>query len=131
MRILVATDAWHPQVNGVVRTYERLANEAPGLGAEISFLAPSQYRTLPCPTYPEIRLALADARAWSPSYRRGAMPTSSTSRPKGRLAAGAAVLPQTEVPLHHQLSHAFSRICLGAAAGSRVLVLRLSETVSQ
>ena len=59
MRSLVVTDAWYPQVNGVVRSYERLANEAPGLGAEISFLVPSQYRTLPCPTYPEIRLALA------------------------------------------------------------------------
>ncbi len=58
MRILVATDAWRPQVNGVVRTYERLAEELPKLGAEISFLVPTQFRTLPCPTYPEIRLSL-------------------------------------------------------------------------
>ena len=58
MRILIATDAWYPQVNGVVRTYERLAQEVPKLGAEISFLEPSLFRTLPCPTYPEIRLAL-------------------------------------------------------------------------
>ncbi|MEM7192020.1 MAG: glycosyltransferase family 1 protein [Pseudomonadota bacterium] len=59
MHVLVVTDAWHPQVNGVVRSYERLAEECPKFGAEISFLAPSQYYTLPCPTYPEIRLALA------------------------------------------------------------------------
>ncbi|MGB6922744.1 MAG: glycosyltransferase family 1 protein [Methyloceanibacter sp.] len=59
MRVLVATDAWHPQVNGVVRTYERLALEASKLGFEISFLAPCAFRALPCPTYPEIRLALA------------------------------------------------------------------------
>jgi glycosyltransferase involved in cell wall biosynthesis len=59
MRVLVATDAWHPQVNGVVRTYERLALEAPKLGFEVSFLAPPMFRTLPCPTYSEIRLALA------------------------------------------------------------------------
>jgi 1,2-diacylglycerol 3-alpha-glucosyltransferase/glucuronosyltransferase len=63
MRVLVATDAWHPQVNGVVRTYERLAVEASKLGFEISFLAPSHFRTLPCPTYLEIRLALAGPRA--------------------------------------------------------------------
>lgn len=63
MRVLVATDAWHPQVNGVVRTYERLALEAPALGFEIGFLAPPLFRTLPCPTYPEIRLALAGPRA--------------------------------------------------------------------
>ena len=63
MRVLVATDAWHPQVNGVVRTYERLALEAGKLGFEVSFLAPSDFRTLPCPTYPEIRFALAGPRA--------------------------------------------------------------------
>jgi glycosyltransferase involved in cell wall biosynthesis len=63
MRGLVATDAWQPQVNGVVRTYERLAQEAPELGFEVSFLAPPLFYTLPCPTYPEIRLALAGPRA--------------------------------------------------------------------
>ena len=63
MRVLVATDAWHPQVNGVVRTYERLALEAPSFGFEVCFLAPPHFRTLPLPTYPEIRLALAGPRA--------------------------------------------------------------------
>lgn len=64
MRILVATDAWRPQVNGVVRTYERLADDVGMLSARIEFLAPSDFRTVPCPTYPEIRLALPDfARA--------------------------------------------------------------------
>ncbi len=58
MRILVATDAWHPQVNGVVRTYERLALELKALGVELSVLAPHEFRNVPCPTYPEIRLAL-------------------------------------------------------------------------
>lgn len=58
MRILIATDAWHPQVNGVVRTYERLAAEIERLGAEPHFLTPREFRTLPCPTYPEIRLAV-------------------------------------------------------------------------
>lgn len=58
MRILVATDASPPQVNGVVRTYERLAEEAATLGADLEFLTPSEFHTVPCPTYPEIRLAL-------------------------------------------------------------------------
>jgi len=58
MKILIATDAWHPQVNGVVRTLSHVAQEAPDLGAEIEFLAPSQFRTVPMPSYPEIRLAL-------------------------------------------------------------------------
>jgi glycosyltransferase involved in cell wall biosynthesis len=63
MRILVTTDAWHPQVNGVVRTYARLAQEVEKQGFELSFLAPPSFRTLPCPTYPEIRLSLAFPKA--------------------------------------------------------------------
>jgi glycosyltransferase involved in cell wall biosynthesis len=58
MKILVATDAWHPQVNGVVRTLGHVAREARALGAELEFLAPSEFWTLPMPSYPEIRLAL-------------------------------------------------------------------------
>src|SRR4029450_7784322 len=58
MRILVATDAWHPQVNGVVRTYERLAREARVQGAEVVFLSASEFTSLPCPSYPSIRLAI-------------------------------------------------------------------------
>jgi glycosyltransferase involved in cell wall biosynthesis len=59
MRVLVATDAWRPQLNGVVRTYERLALEATKFACEINFLPPPLFHTFPCPTYPEIRLALA------------------------------------------------------------------------
>jgi glycosyltransferase involved in cell wall biosynthesis len=57
MRILVATDAWHPQVNGVVTTYGRLAAEVEALGGEMVFLTPDHFRTFACPGYPEIRLA--------------------------------------------------------------------------
>ena len=58
MKILVATDAWHPQVNGVVRTLGHVAREARALGAELEFLTPAEFWTLPMPTYPEVRLAL-------------------------------------------------------------------------
>jgi glycosyltransferase involved in cell wall biosynthesis len=60
MRILVATDAWRPQVNGVVRTYEQLAAELPRKGASLEILGPDAFRTMPCPTYPQISLALPD-----------------------------------------------------------------------
>jgi 1,2-diacylglycerol 3-alpha-glucosyltransferase/glucuronosyltransferase len=59
MRVLVATDAWRPQVNGVVRSLEYLASEAPAFGADVSFLTPNDFPTLPLPGYHEIRLALA------------------------------------------------------------------------
>src|SRR5882672_7621058 len=58
MRVLIATDAWHPQVNGVVRTLTSLARSAKGLGIEIQFLSPEGFRTFPLPTYPGLRLAL-------------------------------------------------------------------------
>lgn len=58
MRLLIATDAWSPQINGVVRTYERLQALLTAMGHEIEFITPSCYRTVPLPSYNEIRLAL-------------------------------------------------------------------------
>ena len=58
MRILVATDAWHPQVNGVVRTLDSLAHAAGKLGVTIDFLTPEGFSTFQLPTYPGLRLAL-------------------------------------------------------------------------
>lgn len=60
MRILVATDAWAPQVNGVVRTYQRLAQEVTHFNCQLEFLTPGEFRTVPFPVYPEIRLAVPD-----------------------------------------------------------------------
>lgn len=57
-RILIATDAWHPQINGVVRTLERLGRHLPELGSSAIMLTPEGFWTVPCPTYPEIRLAV-------------------------------------------------------------------------
>ena len=58
MRVLIATDAWHPQVNGVVRTLTSLAESARGLGVSIDFLTPEGFRSVPLPTYSGLRLAL-------------------------------------------------------------------------
>jgi glycosyltransferase involved in cell wall biosynthesis len=62
MRILVATDAWHPQVNGVVRTLGSLARAAEKLGARIDFLTPEGFPSFQLPTYPGLRLALPSRR---------------------------------------------------------------------
>jgi glycosyltransferase involved in cell wall biosynthesis len=62
MRILIATDAWRPQVNGVVHSLERMAAAAYDLGADCEFLTPQGFRTLPLPTYPDVRLAIANPR---------------------------------------------------------------------
>lgn len=62
MRVLVATDAWRPQVNGVVRTLNSLARAAAKLGVTIEFLSPEGFPSFPVPTYPGLRLALPSRR---------------------------------------------------------------------
>lgn len=62
LRILIVTDAWYPQVNGVVRTLDTVAREAAALGHTVGFVTPDRFRTIPMPTYPEIRLAIAPTR---------------------------------------------------------------------
>lgn len=59
MRIAIATDAWAPQVNGVVRTLEMTVKLLRARGHEVKVVSPDQFRTVPCPGYSEIRLALA------------------------------------------------------------------------
>ena len=67
MRVLIATDAWEPQVNGVVRTLSRTAAELRGMGHAVEIVSPDGFRTVPLPTYPEIRLAL---NAYEPMQER-------------------------------------------------------------
>ena len=57
-RLLIASDAWRPQVNGVVRTYENVVGLLPEFGWTADVLSPNEFKTLPMPTYPEIQLAL-------------------------------------------------------------------------
>jgi glycosyltransferase involved in cell wall biosynthesis len=63
VRLAIVTDAWRPQVNGVVRTLEAMATELRAMGHHVAFITPDRFRNMPCPTYPEIRLALAGRRA--------------------------------------------------------------------
>lgn len=58
MRILIVTDAWFPQVNGVVRTLDTITKELRAMGDEVHVISPQDHWTLPCPTYPEIRLSI-------------------------------------------------------------------------
>ncbi len=61
-RILIVTDAWAPQVNGVVRTLTTVTEELRGMGHVVEVIGPDRFRTLACPTYPEIRLSLLPGR---------------------------------------------------------------------
>jgi glycosyltransferase involved in cell wall biosynthesis len=61
MRIALVTDAWLPQVNGVVRTLTATTGELTRRGHTVAVISPEQFRTVACPTYPEIRLAMVRA----------------------------------------------------------------------
>ena len=93
MKILIATDAWLPQVNGVVRTLGHVAREARAFGADVEFLSPDLFWTLPMPSYPEIRLAL--------------VPPGESERRLDTLKPDAIHIA-TEGPL----GHAMRRVCL-------------------
>ncbi len=84
VRIAIVTDAWAPQVNGVVRTLENVIAELRGGGHEILVVSPADAPSLPCPTYPEIRLAL--------------MPPATIGRRIGKFGAEAVHIA-TEGPL--------------------------------
>ena len=58
MKLLLISDAWHPQVNGVVRTLSSVVRELGELGHTVRVAEPSEFKTVPCPSYPEIRLAV-------------------------------------------------------------------------
>lgn len=58
MRIIIVSDAWHPQINGVVRTLTETMKHLREFGHEVQLISPQQFRTIPCPTYPEIPLSV-------------------------------------------------------------------------
>jgi glycosyltransferase involved in cell wall biosynthesis len=93
VRVLVATDAWHPQVNGVVRTLTSLAQCARNLGATCEFLSPEGMWSIPAPTYPSLRLALPNRREIARRIER--------ARPD-------AIHIATEGPIGH-MTHAYCR----------------------
>jgi glycosyltransferase involved in cell wall biosynthesis len=61
-RIIIVTDAWRPQVNGVVRTLSTVAEELRAMGHAVEVIGPDRFRTIPCPTYPDISLSLLPRR---------------------------------------------------------------------
>lgn len=62
LRVLIVTDAWKPQVNGVVRTLDTLGQQLTKFGNEVRYITPDQFRSVPMPSYPEIRLAITPNR---------------------------------------------------------------------
>lgn len=71
MRLLIATDAWAPQVNGVVRCFEATISELSRRGVTVDLVSPDQFRTVAMPSYPEIRLAMVSRKKLTERLRAG------------------------------------------------------------
>ncbi len=69
MKIAIVTDAWYPQVNGVVRTLTKTQEGLEAIGHEVLMITPETFWTIPCPTYPEIRLSVFSGRVVSSKLR--------------------------------------------------------------
>lgn len=62
MKIMIISDAWLPQINGVVRTLRTTKHHLEQLGHQVEVISPDLFKTIPCPTYPEIRLVIRPMR---------------------------------------------------------------------
>ena len=120
MRILIATDAWHPQVNGVVRTLTSLARSAAALGAEIEFLTPDGFPSVGVPTYPGLRMALPNRREISRQDRGGRAGRHSYRDRRADRMGGAGLLPPPQAGVHDLLYDPLSGIHRGALDHSGV-----------
>jgi glycosyltransferase involved in cell wall biosynthesis len=92
-KLLIVTDAWRPQINGVVRSIEHLVRDLQALDVEVDILSPAEFRTVPMPGYPEIRLALATPGRISSRIAQSAPDfiQIATEGPLGMLARRAAL----------------------------------------
>jgi glycosyltransferase involved in cell wall biosynthesis len=62
LKIVIATDAWKPQLNGVVRTLETLGDILTSFGNQVRYITPNEFKSVPLPSYPEIRLSILPNR---------------------------------------------------------------------
>lgn len=69
-RVVIATDAWAPQVNGVQRTLDRTVEEIRAGGREVMVIQPGEFRSLPNPIYPEVPISLPSPRRLSKELRK-------------------------------------------------------------
>ena len=107
LKVIIATDAWKPQVNGVVTTLDTLGQILTGFGNQVVYITPQDFKSIPMPTYPEIRLSLFPNRKVAKIINEFQPRRDSTSRPKALLAVrpvafAAAVI----IPIRHRFIRA-------------------------
>ena len=124
MRVLIATDAWHPQVNGVVRTLTSLAASARTLGVAVEFLTPEGFPSFALPTYSNLRLALPNRREIARRIQAAAPDAIHIATEGHDRRFRARLLPAPRLAVHDELHDAVSGIHLGALPDPGILELR-------
>ena len=110
MRILLVTDAWTPQINGVVVTLQNTMRWLERWGHEVHVISPQGFRTFPMPTYPEIPLAIMPGREVSRRIREFD-PDAVHIATEGPLGGAArAPLPEEQARVHDRVPHLLSRV---------------------
>jgi hypothetical protein len=126
-RILIITDAWLPQVNGVVRSIEVLVREAPALGVEIEILAADGFRTVPLPTYPQLRVAVTRPDA----VRRRIEELKPDFIHLATEGMRMVRLPESRPPLYDLLPHSLPRVSCCATSSAEQICLCTASSVPQ
>ncbi len=113
------SDAWYPQINGVVRTLSTVAEELRLAGHDVHVIGPDdRFRTVPCPTYPDIRLAVDARRSRARAPHRRLCTGRDPHLDRGAAGVrGAPVLPAEAARLHHRLPHQIPGIYRGPQTG--------------
>ena len=121
MRIALATDAWTPQINGVVTTLKATAAHLNALGHEVRVIHPQGLRCLPCPSYPEIRLAICPGAHVARELKAFA-PHAIHVATEGPLGMAVRRYCRTRgVAVHHLLPHALPGVSAGPLADPAAL----------
>ncbi len=149
LSLVLVSDAWFPQVNGVVNSLDRVVTIMRSWGDEVTLIAPDRFRTLPCPTYPEIPLALANPReiARLIDADPNALIHIATEGPLGMLARRHVLsrrrafttsyhtkFPEylsARVPVPHSWGYAFMRRFHNAGSGCMVATVSLRDDLAR
>jgi len=130
MKIALITDAWQPQVNGVVTTLIELVRELEALGHRIEVIHPGLFKTRPCPGYAGIDLAVSPKRGLTEKLDAFA-PEAIHIATEGPLGWAAQLLPQAQPGVYYYVPHKISRDFASSVKNPTVMGLRAFQVFSQ
>ncbi len=118
MRILIVTDAWFPQTNGVVHTLAQTAAWLGRFGHEVRLITPQDFRTFACSTYPEIRISVLPYKQVAETIATFAAACHPHRNGRHAGICSSPLLPEPRPQVHDVVSHSVSAVFEGAVSDS-------------